>query len=60
MTFLKENLHIIGTFAQRKSFRPYQKISMLMKTRSPQQVKSHHQKLLLKFGKIETIILKME
>ena len=45
---------------QRKKLRIFKVIADLLQTRNSIQVKSHHQKLLEKFGDIQTIIEKVE
>lgn len=56
LEFLKEHMPMITSVAYRKAQRIFKKISMRLGTRSPIQVKSHHQKLEEKFKTIPRII----
>ena len=54
--FLEENKQEMGSKSSRKSQKVFLKMSLLVKTRSPDQCRSHHQKVLKYHGKIDEII----
>jgi hypothetical protein len=59
LRFLVENAAEISGNGSRRKLRMFKKISTLLGTRTPKQVKSHHQKLEDKFKSIQKIILRL-
>lgn len=57
--FLKENLPLFKTQKKRRSLKVYKLISETVKSRTLIQCKSHHQKMLLKYGGNHRIIKKI-
>lgn len=60
LTFLKDHMPMITSPDYRKKQRIFKKISSLLGTRTPIQVKSHHQKLESKFKNVSKIIAHLE
>lgn len=56
LNFLVEHMPMINSTEYRKKLRIFKKISTILGTRTPIQVKSHHQKLEDKFKTIPKII----
>lgn len=56
MRFLQENIELFASKESRKSKRVFRLLSQKIKSRTIDQVKSHHQKMLLKFKSVEGII----
>lgn len=57
--FLKENLHLFKSEKKRRALKVFKLVSEAVKTRTYVQCKSHHQKMLLKYGGNHRIIKKI-
>lgn len=60
LAFLKQHMPMITSPEYRKKQRIFKKISALLGTRTPIQVKSHHQKLEGKYKNVSKIIAHLE
>lgn len=59
--FLETNHEMFETEFMRRSTKVFRKISSLLRRRDPEQCRSHHQKLMIRYkGDIKTIIEKLK
>ena len=58
--FFNSNIHFADNAKLRKSKHIFNRLHKHIPTRSPAQIKSRHQKLLLKFSNIRSIIKNLE
>ena len=60
-TFLTNNPHLFEmSLKEKKGGKLYKKVSNFIKTRTAIQCKSHHQKMILKFGSIKEIVTSLD
>lgn len=57
LRFLVEHEDLFFSYATKKKARVFMNISLRVKTRDPNQVKSHHQKLLNRHHTVKAIIV---
>ena len=55
LTYLTNFRAIFDSQALRKKVKVFHHLSMLIKTRNPHQIKSHHQKMMLRHGDVDQI-----
>lgn len=56
ITFLVENEHLVAQRKQRRKLRIFKSLSMLVVTRTPEQCRSHHQKMEKKYRTLHGIV----
>ena len=56
ITYLTNFRHIFDSHIERKRIKVFRHLSKLIKTRNPHQIKSHHQKMMLRHQNVDTII----
>ena len=57
LTFLKQRKEIFhGSFKEKKGKKIFHRLSTFIKTRTSVQCKSHHQKMIKRYGTVEMII----
>ena len=56
IAFFKRYPHFAESYAQRKANKIFIQMSKLITTRVPSQIKSHHQKLLMKYKTLDSVI----
>ena len=59
LTFFDENMESLRENCSNKAKKMFIRMAQYIPTRTASQIKSHHQKLLLKFGSVETILNKL-
>lgn len=56
ITYLVNFRPIFNSQVERKRVKVFRHLSTLIKTRNPHQIKSHHQKMMLRHGDVDAII----
>ena len=56
ITYLTNFRYIFDSQAERKRVKVFRHLSKLIKTRNPHQIKSHHQKMMLRHRTVDQII----
>jgi hypothetical protein len=53
-------MDLVESDCSKKAKKMFVRLAAYVPTRNPSQIKSHHQKLMIKYGNLETILLKLE